>query len=141
VVTNGLTNAVKYGGRGGAPAGEAVAIQLSARMAAPASGPGGEPQLEVEVLDGGRGLGGRTLAELSREFAVLSPMATGGSSFPYPTAASTQPQPQLQSPMSAAASAASAFSNVSSAAWASDVCCVCVCVFVCVCVCVRARDV
>ncbi len=59
VVMNGLTNAVKY-----SQEGAAAEVHVSARMTAA----GG---LVIEVLDRGRGLRGRTLEELGREFAEL----------------------------------------------------------------------
>lgn len=72
---NGLTNAAKYGGGGGVgpellrrgaePEPAPAPIRLSARLA-----PGGSG-LEVEVLDSGPGLRGRSLAELTREFTEL----------------------------------------------------------------------
>jgi signal transduction histidine kinase len=62
VLTNALSNAAKHsGGGGGGPAGT---VNLNARV-----GAGGA--LEIDVLDRGRGLRGRTLAELGTEFAEL----------------------------------------------------------------------
>ena len=57
VVMNGLTNAAKYGG--GTP------IELVARLT-------DSGEILIEVLDGGRGLGGHTLEEFCAEFSGVS---------------------------------------------------------------------
>ena len=64
---NGLTkNAAKYGAAAAAGAGEAAdaAIEVVARIAS-------DGRLVIEVLDSGRGLRGRTLAQLRQEFVEL----------------------------------------------------------------------
>ncbi len=81
---NGLTNAAKYGG-----SQEDGAVALHARVLA--SG-----ELEIEVLDHGPGLRGRTLAELCNEFSELptrDPDEVGAVRV-KPGPALAQPQPQ-----------------------------------------------
>lgn len=58
LVMNGLTNAAKFGPHEGAT------VELNATLAA-------DGALLIEVLDRGRGLQGRTLADLSQEFPEL----------------------------------------------------------------------
>ena len=62
---NGITNGAKYGGaaRGGDGIGETV-IEMGARKTE-------RGELEIEVCDHGRGLQGRTLEELSKEFSEV----------------------------------------------------------------------
>jgi hypothetical protein len=98
---NGLTNGAKYGARGGAP-GAPVLVELNARVV-------GFGDLEVEVLDRGRGLQGRSLAELGKEFSPLQPVGAPA------TAAQPAAQQQLAGSGKGVPSTASAFHNVRSA--------------------------
>ena len=61
VVTNGLTNAAKYGGA--AASGEPAQIDVNCRLAE-------DGRLVIEVLDRGQGLLGRTLADLRQVSGV-----------------------------------------------------------------------
>jgi hypothetical protein len=77
---HGLTNAARHGrataGGTGAGGGGGADVELRLRVTPPEGG----ARLVIEVLDTGRGLLGRTLTELRREFAELPQRSTGAAS-------------------------------------------------------------